>query len=71
MNTTGIADLNTAEKNILNNGDKVLVSNENVGEKIIPVSKNVSFQDVHKSAKIKIDDGRIVLEVVKHISIEI
>ena len=53
---------------ILNNGDKVLVSNEKVGEKIIPVSKNVSFQDVQKSAKIKIDDGRIVLEVVKHIS---
>lgn len=53
---------------LLKTGDKVFVSNEKVGKKVIPVSKNVSFQDVHKSARIKIDDGRIVLEVVKHIS---
>ena len=52
----------------LKQNDIIRISNEESGDSIIPVSKNVKFQKVDKGAKIMINDGRIVLEVIKHIS---
>ena len=49
-------------------GDRIKISNEIIGEKIIPVSKNIKFQKVNKGAKILIDDGKINLEVINRIS---
>ena len=46
----------------------VRISNEESGDTIIPVSKNVKFQKVEEGAKIMINDGRIILEVIKQIS---
>jgi pyruvate kinase len=39
-----------------------------MGKNVIPVSKGVKFQKVAAGAQILINDGRIALEVVKHIS---
>ena len=52
----------------LNEGDIVTISNEKMGKNIIPVSNGVKFQKVDAGAKILINDGRIALEVVKHVS---
>jgi pyruvate kinase len=52
----------------LKEGDVVTISNEEMGENIIPVSKGVKFQKVDAGAQILINDGRIALEVVKHVS---
>ena len=49
-------------------GDSVKISNENIGDNIVPVSKNIKFHKVNKGAKILIDDGKISLEVISHIS---
>ena len=52
----------------LKEGDVVTISNEKMGKNVIPVSKGVKFQKVAAGAQILINDGRIALEVVKHIS---
>jgi len=52
----------------LNEGDIVTISNEKMGKNVIPVSKGVKFQKVDEGAQILINDGRIALEVVKHVS---
>ena len=52
----------------LKEGDVVTISNEEIGDTIIPVSKGVKFQKVDAGAQILINDGRIALEVVKHVS---
>lgn len=52
----------------LKEGDVVVISNEKTSKTIIPVSKGVKFKTVDSGAKILINDGRIVLEVVKHVS---
>ena len=52
----------------LNEGDLVTISNEEMGDNVIPVSKGVKFQKVDAGAQILINDGRIALEVVKHVS---
>jgi len=52
----------------LNEGDIVTISNEKMGKNVIPVSKGVKFQKVDAGAQILINDGRIALEVVKHVS---
>lgn len=52
----------------LKDGDLVTISNEITGENVIPVSKGVKFQKVEEGAQILINDGRIGLEVVKHVS---
>ncbi|MEC9376707.1 MAG: pyruvate kinase [Candidatus Neomarinimicrobiota bacterium] len=52
----------------LKEGDIVTISNEKMGKNVIPVSKDVKFQTVDAGAKILINDGRIALEVVKHVS---
>jgi pyruvate kinase len=52
----------------LNEGDIVTISNEKMGKNVIPVSKGVKFQKVNAGAQILINDGRIALEVVKHVS---
>lgn len=49
-------------------GQNIQISNEMSGNSVIQVSKGVRFQKVNKGAKILIDDGRVTLEVVKHIS---
>lgn len=49
-------------------GETVQISNEMIGDKVIPVSKNIKFQKVNKGAKILIDDGKVSLEVINHIS---
>jgi len=52
----------------LNEGDLVTISNEEMGDNVIPVSKGVKFQKVDAGAQILINDGRIALEVVEHVS---
>ena len=52
----------------LQNKDQVSISNEITGEYVIPVSDGVKFQDVGEGAKILINDGRVVLEVIRHVS---
>ncbi len=52
----------------LKEGDVVTISNEEIDKNIIPVSKGVKFQKVDAGAQILINDGRIALEVVKHVS---
>ena len=52
----------------LKEGDVVTISNEEIGKNTIPVSKGVKFQKVDAGAQILINDGRIALEVVKHVS---
>ena len=52
----------------LKEGDIVTISNEKMGKNVIPVSKDIKFQTVDAGAKILINDGRIALEVVKHVS---
>ena len=49
-------------------GDLLKISNENVGQGIVPVSKGIKFKKVNPGAKILIDDGRISLNVIKHIT---
>ena len=48
--------------------DKIELSNEKKGDKTIPVSSGVRFQKVNSGAKILIDDGRVSLKVVEHIT---
>ncbi|MBC8467327.1 MAG: pyruvate kinase, partial [Candidatus Marinimicrobia bacterium] len=52
----------------LNEGDLVTISNEITGDSVISVSSGVKFQTVGEGAKILINDGRIALEVIKHVS---
>ena len=52
----------------LKQNEIIRISNEESGDAIIPVSKNVKFQKVEEGAKIMINDGRIILEVIKQIS---
>lgn len=52
----------------LSQGDVVEISNEKTGENTIPISEGVKFQKVEEGAKILINDGRIELEVVSHVS---
>ena len=52
----------------LKQGESVAISNEKMGKNVIPVSKDIKFQTVDAGAKILINDGRIALEVVKHVS---
>ena len=52
----------------LNEGDIVTISNEKMGNNVIPVSNGVKFQKVDAGAQILINDGRIALEVVKYVS---
>ena len=52
----------------LKNGEKVIVGNEQNGPNIIPVSSSVTFQEVNPGAKIMIDDGQIMLEVISQVS---
>ena len=57
------------EKNIdLKEGDEIMISNDQKGENVIPVSDGVKFQKVEDGAKILINDGLISLEVIKQIS---
>ena len=52
----------------LNEGDLVTISNEITGDSVISVSSGVKFQTVGEGAQILINDGRIALEVIKHVS---
>ncbi|MBT3501005.1 MAG: pyruvate kinase [Candidatus Marinimicrobia bacterium] len=52
----------------LNDGDIVTISNKLKGRTVIPVSSGVKFQKVEEGAKILINDGRVELEVIEHIS---
>ena len=52
----------------LKTGEKVIVSNEQNGPNVIPVSSSVAFQEVNPGAKIMIDDGQIALEVISQVS---
>jgi len=61
-----VTDLNDPVE--LQKNDVVMISNEDVGENVIPVSKGVKFQKVGEGAKILINDGRVALEVVRHVS---
>ena len=40
---------------VLNEGEEIVISNEQLGKNVIPVSKNVKFQRVEDGAKILID----------------
>tara|TARA_B100001250_G_scaffold177329_2_gene152381 strand:- start:328 stop:1734 length:1407 start_codon:yes stop_codon:yes gene_type:complete len=53
---------------LITKGDKIELSNEKKGDKTIPVSSGVRFQKVNSGAKILIDDGRVSLKVVEHIT---
>lgn len=52
----------------LKEGDEIMISNDQKGENVIPVSEGVKFQKVEDGAKILINDGLISLEVIKQIS---
>ena len=52
----------------LHDGDEITISNETKDEHTIPVSRGVKFQKVNPGAQILINDGRITLEVVSHVS---
>ena len=53
---------------VLNKGEEIVISNEQLGKNVIPVSKNVKFQRVEDGAKILINDGLITLQVIKQLS---
>ena len=52
----------------LSDGDEIKISNENIDKQTIPVSKGVKFQKINPGAQILINDGRVTLEVLSHIS---
>ena len=52
----------------LHDGDEITISNETKDEHTIPVSRGVKFQKVNPGAQILINDGRITLEVISHVS---
>ncbi len=49
-------------------GQKVIVSNEQNGINVIPVSDGIQFKNVSSGAKILIDDGRVFLKVMNQVS---
>lgn len=49
-------------------GQKVIVSNEQNGINVIPVSDGILFKNVSSGARILIDDGRVVLKVINQVS---
>ena len=61
-----VAELQTPIK--IKKGNKIQISNEKEGDNVIPVSRGVRFQKVYPGAQILIDDGRISLRVINHIS---
>ena len=52
----------------ISKGDKIEISNEKEGDNIVPVSKGVEFKRLNSGAQILIDDGRVSLRVIKHIT---
>ena len=52
----------------LNEGDEVIISNDQKGKNVIPVSEGIKFQKVEDGAKILINDGLISLKVIKQVS---
>ena len=53
----------------LKQDEEIIISNDQEGKNIIPVSKGIKFQKVEDGAKILINDGLIVLKVIKQISL--
>ena len=61
--------INTMSKPIsLKKDDCIYISGEKKGKDVIPVSGGIKFETVKKGAKILIDDGKISLEVLEHVS---
>ena len=52
----------------LKKDEEIIISNDKESKNIIPVSKDVKFQSVKDGAKIMINDGLIVLQVLNHLS---
>ncbi len=52
----------------LKKNSEVIISNDQEGKKVIPVSKGIKFQKVEDGAKILINDGLVSLEVIKQLS---
>ena len=53
---------------LVTKGDKIELSNEKIEDGTIPVSSGVRFQKVNPGAQILIDDGRVSLKVLEHIT---
>ena len=61
--------VSTMSKSIpLKKDDCIYISGEKKGKNVIPVSGGIKFETVKKGAKILIDDGKISLEVLEHVS---